>query len=183
MAEGSEQIRSEIEGTRARMGETVDALAYKADVPTRTKDWLGEKKDALTSVVSRSTPDGQDVKAGVRGARRTAERNPLGLAVGGAAVGFVAGLLMPATRLEDERIGPLADDVKSTATEVGQEAVERGKRVAQEAKESALETAKERGSEEGDELTSSLEENARDVAAAGSKVGTAAPEATRRPSQ
>ena len=182
MAEGSEQIRSEIEDTRERVGETVDALAYKADVPTRTKDWLGEKKDAVTSMVSGSTPDGEDVKRRVHGVRRTAERNPVGLAIGGAAVGFVVGLLVPATRLEDERIGHVADDVKATATEMGQEAVERGKQVAQEAGESALETAKERGKEERDELTASLEENARGAATAGSRSGQGTPETGRQPS-
>ena len=183
MAQRSDQIRSEIEDTRERVGETVDALAYKADVPTRAKDWLGEKKDAVTSRVSGSTPDGEDVKRRVHVARRTAERNPLGLAVGGAAVGFVVGLIVPATRLEDQRMGPVADDVKSTATEMGQEAVERGKEVAQEAGASALEKAKERGKEERDELTASLEENARDVAAASSKGADETPEPGRQPSR
>ena len=34
MAEKSDEIRQEIEHTREEMGETVDALAYKAAVPT-----------------------------------------------------------------------------------------------------------------------------------------------------
>mgnify|MGYP006141381693 CR=1 FL=1 len=37
------------------VGETVDALAYKANVPKRTMNWLGEKKDALTGSVSTHT--------------------------------------------------------------------------------------------------------------------------------
>ena len=31
-------IREQIEQTRERMGETVDALGYKADVPARTRE-------------------------------------------------------------------------------------------------------------------------------------------------
>ena len=99
MAQTSDQLRSEIERTRDEMGDTVDALAYKADVPTRTKEWLGDKKDAVMSKVGATptkvgelTPDGGEVKQSMSGMKRTAERNPLGLAIGGAAVGFIVGL-------------------------------------------------------------------------------------------
>ena len=37
-----------------------------------------------------------------------AQDNPLGLAVGAAAVGFLAGLLVPVTQVENEKIGPMA---------------------------------------------------------------------------
>ena len=79
MAQTSDELKTEIERTRDEMGDTVGALAYKADVPSRTKEWLGEKKDAVVSTVSGAsdklsgrTPDGQDVKrsAGVGEASR-----------------------------------------------------------------------------------------------------------------
>ena len=44
MAQTSDQLKSEIEQTRDQLSETADALAYKADVPTRTKEWIGEKR-------------------------------------------------------------------------------------------------------------------------------------------
>ena len=163
MAQRSDQMREEIEHTRGELGATVDALAYKADVPTRTKEWLGEKKDAVVGKVSHTTPDGEEVKESMGRMKRTAERNPLGLAVAGAAVGFVAGMLAPSTRIEDEQLGPVSDEVKSTAAEAGREAVERGKAVAQEAGQAAVDTARERGREQGEELTSSLQDKARDV--------------------
>jgi hypothetical protein len=164
VAERSEEIRDEIEETRERMGETVDALAYKANVPRRTKNWLGEKKDAVASSVRGHTPEGQEVKQRFRGVKRTAERNPFGLAIAGAAAGFLAGLVAPSTRLEDEHVGPVADEVKSSATEAGREAFERGKQVAQEAGQTAVETAKERGKEQSEELTESLQDKARETA-------------------
>jgi gas vesicle protein len=163
MAEGTQQIRSEIETTRERVGETVDALAYKADVPTRTKNWLEEKKDAVTSRVTGVAPDGQEVKQRVRSMTHTAERNPIGLAVGGAAVGFVVGMLVPSTRVEDERLGQAADEVKSTAADAGREALDRGKEVAQEAGQAAMETAKERGREETQEMSDSLQRRVQDT--------------------
>jgi gas vesicle protein len=181
MAQTSDEIKHDIEATRDRMGDTVEALAYKADVPTRTKEWLGEKKDAVTSKVQAATPDGRQVKRQMGVVKDTAERNPLGLAIGGAAVGFLAGLLLPSTRVEDERIGPVADEVKSTAAEAGKEALERGRHVAQEAGESALETATERGREETEQLTASLQEKARNVASADEQAQTAAEEPTTQP--
>ena len=41
------EIRQEIEETRAQMGDTVDALAYKADVKTRVKESIADKRDRL----------------------------------------------------------------------------------------------------------------------------------------
>ena len=171
MAQTSDELKQEIGQTREQMAETADALAYKADVPTRTKDWVGDKKDAIvsavggaTAAVGEATPDGADVAQSANRLKRLAERNPVGLAIGGAAVGFIAGLLAPSTRMEDEQIGPMADDVKATAAEAGREALDRGKDVVQEAGSAAIETAKVRGREERDELSQSLQEKAREVA-------------------
>lgn len=171
MAQTSDELKREISQTREQMAVTADALAYKADVPTRTKDWVGEKKDAIvsavggaTATVGEATPDGADVAQSAGRLKRLAEQNPVGLAIGGAAVGFIAGLLAPSTRIEDERIGPMADEVKATAAEAGREALDRGKDVVQEAGSTAFETAKERGREEGAELSESLQEKARELA-------------------
>ena len=177
MAQTSEELKREIGQTREQIAETTDALAYKADVPTRTKDWVGEKKDAIVETVSGvsskvgdATPDGSDVTRSAGRMKRFAEQNPVGLAIGGAAVGFLAGLLAPSTRIEDERIGPMADDVKASAVEAGREAVERGKDVVQEAGSAAIDTAKERGREQGEELSESLQDKARDLAPAGTSA-------------
>ena len=160
MARTSEEgRRRRLVRRESRWPRSADALAYKADVPTRTKDWVGEKKDAIVSTVTGVsskvgdvTPDGAEVTQGVNRMKRLAERNPLGLAIGGAAVGFIAGVLLPSSRVEDERIGPMADEVKATAVEAGREALDRGKDVVQEAGATAIETAKERGREESEEL-------------------------------
>lgn len=171
MAQTSDELRQDIEQTRERMGETADALAYKADVPTRTKNWLGEKKDALVGRVGDPTPDSGEARHAASRVKRSAERNPLGLALGGAAVGFIAGLLAPSTRVEDEKLGPVSDEVKSSAAEAGREAVERGAVVAQEAGQTALETAKE----QGEELTTSLQQKAREATTTDPEPSTGSP--------
>jgi gas vesicle protein len=151
------ELRAGIEETRERVGEEVDALSYKTDVGARVGDYVGEKKDAVTSKLSgakdaatKPIPD----RAQMRRARRAAEQNPLGLAVGGAAVGFVLGLLIPSTRVEDEKLGPASDKVG----EVAREGWEQGKQVAQETAQGALEAAKESGSRHGEELSSTLQD-------------------------
>ena len=166
MGEDPDRIRREIEATREEMGETVDALSYKADVKSRAKENLMGKKDSIKAKVtgatdraSGSTPDGEQVKDNARRAAGVAQENPLGLAVGSIAAGFVIGMLLPSSRVEDDKLGPIADDVKEKAKETGQEALERGQQVAQEAAQSAQQTVQEKGREHGEELASSAQQN------------------------
>jgi hypothetical protein len=159
MGQDPSQIRQDIEHTRGEMGETVEALGYKADVPGRAKEAVSSRVDAVKEKMPSA---GQ--AAGV------AQENPLGLAVGAAAVGFVAGMLIPSTRIEDEKIGPMADQVKEKARETGQEALERGKEVARQTAESAKETAQDAGREQAGELRDSTQEKAAETHGVGSRV-------------
>lgn len=167
MGRDPSEIRAEIEETRERVGEDVDALSYKTDVKARASDYVSDKKDAVVSKVTGvkdavasgvtgAVPDGQQVKHGGKRVKNVAEGNPLGLALAGVAAGFVVGTLFPSTRVENERLGELSDRLTDAARETGQEAVERAKTVAQEATQSAREAA----GHETDELASSLQERA-----------------------
>ena len=161
MGQDPSDIRAEIEETRARVGDQVDALSYKTDVPARVGDYVDDKKqavkdkvtgakDALTGTASKAVPSGQQVGR----MKDTAERNPLGLAVGAAAIGFVAGMLLPSTRVENEQMGDMSDRLIDAAKETAGDAVERGKQVAQD----ATDAAKETGKEEAHELTTNLKQ-------------------------
>lgn len=155
-----------------RVGDEVEALSYKTDVGARLDDYVAEKKQSVTSAVAGA----KDAVAGavdsvvpgngppgrrLRAVSRAAERNPLGLAAAGAAVGFVAGMLIPSTRIEDEHLGDAARTVRETASEAGHEALERGKDVAQ----SAMETVREEGAQQGRELASELKERVQEAPA------------------
>jgi Protein of unknown function (DUF3618) len=152
MGQDPAQVREEIERTRARMGEHVDALAYKADVPSRAKDKVVDVKDRIAAKVTGTMPDSGDVKDQARKAKGLAQDNPLGLAIGAVAVGFLAGLAIPATRLENERIGPVADAVKDRARDLGSDAVEHGKAVASDVAAAAKDAAQESGATHADEF-------------------------------
>jgi hypothetical protein len=138
MGEDPDTIRDEIGDTRRRMGETIDALGYKADVKSRAKD------------------KASDAVGGVKRGLGLAQENPLGLAVGAVAAGFLVGLAIPSSDVEHEKLGPAADRVKDQAKETGQEALERGKEVAQ----SAAQTVSEEGRKHGEELADSARDNA-----------------------
>jgi hypothetical protein len=165
MGEDPGVIRAEIEQTRQRVGDEVDALSYKTDVPARTQDYIEDKKQAVKSKltgakdsVTGPLPDRRAIRRGATHVRDTAESNPLGLAIGGLAVGFVVGTLLPQTRVENEQLGEISDRTLEAAKETASEAVERGKQVAQEAAGAAVDTAKESAREQGEELTSTLKE-------------------------
>jgi hypothetical protein len=143
MGQDTQQIQQDIEETRGRMGDTVEALGYRADVPSRARDAVSDRVESVKAKVSGATPDGADVKQGARRAKGMAQENPLGLAIGAVAVGFVGGLLVPSTRVEDEKIGPMADQMKEKARETGQEAMERGKEAARQAADTAKETVQQ----------------------------------------
>src|SRR4051795_13096405 len=169
MGEDTRAIDGQIEDTRERMGDTVAALSYKTDVPSRVKDSVSEKKHAATGKLS-SAKDavvgsaGNAASGAQDGSKRAvgiAQQNPLGLAIGATAAGFVVGSLLPGTRVEEEQIGPAASQVREQVTEIASDAVEHGKQVAQDAAQAASEAAKQSGQEHADQLRESARDTMR----------------------
>jgi ElaB/YqjD/DUF883 family membrane-anchored ribosome-binding protein len=192
MGQDPDAIRQDIEQTRAEMSETVEAVGYKADVPSRAKEAVSDKvenvkskvsdtatraKEAVVGTASRAgdsvseaasrvgdaTPERGEVKQTTRRVAGIARENPLGLAIGAAAIGFLAGLAVPSTRVEDEKLGPVADQVKDRVRETGQEALDRGRQVAQEVASTATETARSSAQEHGQELADSAKQHTKDA--------------------
>ena len=100
---------------------------------------MSDVKNAVTGTTSTVLPSGEKVGR----LKDTAERNPLGLAIGGVAVGFVAGLLLPSTRIENESMGEMSDRVVDAVKETAGEAIESGKQVAHETVDSATQQAQD----------------------------------------
>jgi hypothetical protein len=182
MGEEPDVIRKRIEQTRGEMGETIDALGYKADVPARAKDKVAgtveRARESVTgtvesircavsgtaSSVKEVAPDGRQVSGQARQAAGVAQQNPLGLAVGAAAAGFLAGMLLPSSRVEDERMGAIADDVKEHAADVGHEALEHGRQIAKEAAQAAAASVGESATQHAEELQTTAAEHAQAIA-------------------
>src|SRR4051794_38607745 len=175
MGEDPGTIRREIEETRERMGDTVEALGYKADVPSRAKENIQGKVDSVkskftgaTDTISDKTPDGQQMKDGAKQAVGMAQSNPLGLAIGAAAVGFIAGMLIPETQKEHEKLGQMSDQVTGQVKSTAQEAIQHGKdaaqEVAQQTAQTAKETAQQAAQDHGSELKQTAQDNAQQAA-------------------
>jgi hypothetical protein len=163
------------------MSETVEGVGYKADVPSRAKEAVSDKVENMKSKVSDTatraketvvgtasragdaTPSRGQVKQAGRRAGGMAKENPLGLAIGAAGLGFLAGLAVPSTRVEDEKLGRVSDQVMDKVKGTGQEALDRSKQVAQEVASTATETAKEKTQEQGQELADSAKQSAQDL--------------------
>ncbi len=234
MGKDSSEIRREIEETRARMGDTVEALGYKADVPARVKDAVNERvetvkgtigsvvdsvKETVTGAVSGASgavgaasdalggatgkvgsalggarrsvsqtlgdttgrlqdttsdvrssvqntlsntvgsvtdklPGPDDVRYAARRGAGIVQENPLGLALGALAIGFLAGLAAPITDIEREKVGPLRDDLVDRAKSVTSDALEHGKQVLQETAQAALDAAQQSAQQHGQQVLS-----------------------------
>lgn len=170
MDQDPEAIKHDIEQTRERMGDTIEALAYKTDVPARAKDALDERVDSIKGAVSsvvgsartalggaaanvqaraadvvdaasdtRSSisdataharnqlPTGTQAKQRVRSMRSRVEQNPLGLAIGSIAAGFLIGSMLPVSDVERENIGPIGEKMVGSAKDAAANVVEQGK--------------------------------------------------------
>jgi hypothetical protein len=80
------------------------------------------------------------------------KENPLGALLGGVAVGFLAGTLLPSTRVEYDRLGPLKTTLQTHAHTVGTQALEHGKAVVRDTIEAAQHSAQEHGAELAEEV-------------------------------
>ncbi len=141
MGKDPDELRSEIAETRERMGDTADALAYKADVPHRAQDAVREKMEQMKSALTRSVeqarraasrasdalPDTGDVQTNAMNLMDAVRRNPLGLFFGMAAAGFLIGSLVPMTPLEDEQLRPIVGQMRERARDRVKGAIERAR--------------------------------------------------------
>lgn len=173
MGQDPSAIREEIEQTRAEMGDTVEAIGYKTDVKSRAKESVQEKVDGvrerITGVkdsvgdaagrVGDATPSTGDVKQGAQRAATVAQANPLGLGIAALAGGFLLGMLLPSTRIEDEKMGDAASQLKEQARETAAEAIDHGKQVAQEVASNVAETARDTAQEQGQQHAQELKES------------------------
>jgi len=169
MGEDTRAIEQQIEATPESMGDTVAPLSHKADVPGRTKESMADETQAVTDKPSSAKESGSGSAGGAAASAQDgshkavgmAQDNPIGLAVGAAALGFVVGSLLPATKVEQERIGPVATQVRDQVSDVASDAIEHGKHVAQDAADAATSAAKDSGQQHAEELRETAQEKIR----------------------
>jgi hypothetical protein len=116
----------------------VDAL--KSKVPDGVGDAAGKIGD--------KTPSKDDVKEKAHGAAETAKEHPIAIAGGAAVAGLAAGLALPETQLEREKLKPHAQQARAEATERVQETVQQVKSGVQDAAGSVTDAVKEQAQQQ-----------------------------------
>ena len=150
----------EVEQARARVADDVRNVAENANVVERTKEnvqgriddvrsKLSDARDTLSSSMGSIGSAASDMQRNISNINPM--ENPVAMLIGGLAVGFLIGMVLPVSRFESERIGPITDDVKDRMRQAGTEAMRRGTEVIKETIEGGRQAA-----------TSSLRDQARD---------------------
>jgi hypothetical protein len=132
--------RESVASTASAVGDKVgSARESVAGGAGSASDTAGSAVDT----VKEHMPTTGDARAGARRAVGVAKGNPMALAIGALVLGAAAGLTLPSTRVEDERIGPVADDLREQGAEKATEAVRQSREVISETASEAAERGKE----------------------------------------
>ena len=162
-----EQIRADIEATRARLGSDVDAVAEKVTperVVERQKNKVQDKVQGVRERVMGSSDDhytgggystgdlrdeaahrAEQARGAVQNAPATAKAktrgNPLAAGLIALGAGWLVGSLLPSTQKEQELVSDAADRVQPHAQHAVESAKGMAQEVAQDLKEPAQEAA------------------------------------------
>jgi gas vesicle protein len=148
-------LKSKVTGDGG-VGETVksklpDPDAVKAKLPSGED--VSEKVDALKSKlpggVGDAAPSKEDMRAKAQEAAGFAHDHPIAVAAGAAAAGLAAGLALPETELEREKLAPTAQKVREQVQARAQEVVEQVKAGAKDAVDSTADAVRQAGQQHG----------------------------------
>jgi hypothetical protein len=92
--------------------------------------------------------------------KKAANANPLGLLFVGFAIGTIVGVIVPVSRLEREKMGPLRDEVVDMAKRTADDVMERGRSIVND----TLAAASESATKHGQALAADIEQEFRTIA-------------------
>lgn len=135
-----DEARSSAEGKASELRDRASSAA--SDIQHRAEDTMHDVRDraghAMSEARHRARHMGRQASRRARRAEHSVEDfvhdNPLMAGLVAAGAGALLGSLLPSTQFEDERIGPMRDDVMHRASDMADEARERAGHVAEDAK-------------------------------------------------
>lgn len=140
-------VRSKVEEAKHKTSEMGDRVRDKA---TEVRGRAGEQIRDLRSSAADYRRQAR-YRISERGPRsggslsEYVDSNPLGIACIVMAMGAAVGLALPRSRYEDEKMGPVRDEMFDQARETGKEQVEKAESVVKEAAEAAKDEAANQG--------------------------------------
>lgn len=126
-AHGASSVKDSVAGGAGAVARA--ASAVKDAAASGVGSTAGAVGHAQEAVVARM-PDREQAKSGVGQVAATARANPVPFALGALALGAAVGVLLPSTRVEDERLGAAAGELRERGAELGHDAIERGREAA-----------------------------------------------------
>lgn len=90
---------------------------------------VSETAGGAVGTVKDHMPSTGDARQGVQQVASVAKANPMALAVGALVLGAAAGIALPRTRVEEEKVAPVARDLKEQGVEKATQAVQQGSEV------------------------------------------------------
>jgi len=126
------------------------ALSNAGDKVSDATDWTKEHASELGNQVSAKATDlkytaKRQVRRAKTGFWQTMEANPLMVGAATLALGVIAGLAIPSTDKEDELMGETRDHLFEEVKEAGQQALDKGKHVAEAVADKVKEEARNQG--------------------------------------
>jgi ElaB/YqjD/DUF883 family membrane-anchored ribosome-binding protein len=160
MTNNPDQIRREIEDTRGRLSDDVNALTETVSPSNVARRQADKVADAAASVKDRVMGTADDLRssgsdaassvghapgAAATKARRKTQGNPLAAGLIALGAGWLVGSLLPASEKEKQAAGslkdraqPLVDEAKTVAQDTAQELKEPAQQAAQSIRETAV---------------------------------------------
>lgn len=160
MTNNPDQIRREIEDTRGRLSDDVNALTETVSPSNVARRQADKVADAAASVKERVMGTADDLRssgsdaassvghapgAAATKARRKTQGNPLAAGLIALGAGWLVGSLLPASEKEKQAAGslkekaqPLVDEAKTVAQDTAQELKEPAQQAAQSIRETAV---------------------------------------------
>lgn len=192
MSSNPDQIRADIEATRAELSRDVDTLTQTlspANIAARQKEKVTSAvtgvKDKTTTTIfgARDTvmgkagqvqsASGEAISSAPQIARNGAQGNPLAAGMIALGIGWLVGSLLPASRAErraadtlKEKAAPLAQEVSEMAKETAQGLQEPAKEAMGQVKSAgsdALQTVKEEGSTTASDVADTAKQGTQNV--------------------
>lgn len=161
IGDSTTKVTSKLAESKDRLTDTTGKLA---DRVADTRDKLA---DTTSRLADRLNETGSNVQEQTVTGIRIVRDNPLGLVLSGLAIGFLAGVMVPVTDVERERIAPLRDEILDRAQRAAGEVVQHGRSVFEETAAAAGASASKHGQ--------ALAEDLQTIAAAKRGDGEASP--------
>ena len=159
VADKKEQVMEKVDELKAKLPSGEDSgeggLGDKVKAKLPSGEELKAKLpdgEALKDKLPDGAPSGQDVKDKAHGIAKLAAEHPAAVAGGAAVAGLAAGLALPETQLERDKLKPHAQQARADATERVQDTVQTVKSGVQDAAGSVADAVKDKGQQHGGKL-------------------------------